>query len=352
MTESDWRKSKDGGVLLTVVADRLTPRKWALLACSVVRRVLHLLPAKPFHEAVDFAEQNQVTEANIAVSMWHQRLDDAVLAALDAARDRQGVTVRDCNPDADPGLPRNEDGDNEGEPAAVVFGASSRYAAGSMAAAATSAESAAHAVRHLFGSVGAARLEVVRQSVNEAQVASAEATVLAFIAFDLLRKAERLAETSASSTRRRNLQFSIAANIVDEIEGEADRKYEQASQEKRTAETAALAHLIREQLGNPFQPYTFPPAWRTETVVALASGIEAERAFDRMPILADALEEARCDERPILDHLRGLGPHARGCLVLDLILSREPELFALPPIVPAPRRMQLGPHTPPPEGMA
>lgn len=113
-----------------------------------------------------------------------------------------------------------------------------------------------------------------------------------------------------------------------------------------------LAKYIREQLGNPFRPYRCEPEWRTETVLALASAIEAERAFDRMPILADALEEAGCDEQPMLDHLRGPGPHARGCWVLDLILNREPELFALPPLLSTPRSMKLGPFTPPPPGMA
>ncbi len=114
-------------------------------------------------------------------------------------------------------------------------------------------------------------------------------------------------------------------------------------------ESVNFAKFLREQLGNPFRPYHLEPRWLTETVVALAAGIEADRAFDRMPILADALEDAGCDDRPMLDHLRGPGPHAVGCWVLDLLLNREPELFALPPLVPT---MKLGRHTPPPEGMA
>lgn len=117
-------------------------------------------------------------------------------------------------------------------------------------------------------------------------------------------------------------------------------------------ELTTLASVLREQLGNPFRPYPFDPRWRTETVVALASAIEADRAFDRMPILADALEEAGCDWPELLAHCRDNPSHAPGCWVLDLILDREPELFALPPLVPTPRRMRLGPFTPPPEGMA
>src|SRR5262249_42655294 len=51
-------------------------------------------------------------------------------------------------------------------------------------------------------------------------------------------------------------------------------------------------HLLREIFGNPFRPVTLDPAWLTSTVVALAQGIYEERAFDRMPILADALQDA------------------------------------------------------------
>ncbi|HEY1187446.1 MAG TPA: hypothetical protein VGE74_07295, partial [Gemmata sp.] len=57
-------------------------------------------------------------------------------------------------------------------------------------------------------------------------------------------------------------------------------------------------------LGNPFRPVTFAPAWRTSAVVALAQGIYDDRAFDRMPILADALQDAGCDSNDILNHCR------------------------------------------------
>jgi hypothetical protein len=40
-------------------------------------------------------------------------------------------------------------------------------------------------------------------------------------------------------------------------------------------------------------------------------------------ILADALEEAGCTDSEILGHLRGLGPHTRGCFAVDLILRKE-----------------------------
>jgi hypothetical protein len=70
----------------------------------------------------------------------------------------------------------------------------------------------------------------------------------------------------------------------------------------------------------------FQPAWRTETVLALAYGIRKNLAFDRLPILADALEEAGCDDRTILGHCRVCRVHHLWCWVLALVLP-EDELY-------------------------
>jgi len=66
-----------------------------------------------------------------------------------------------------------------------------------------------------------------------------------------------------------------------------------------------------------------PGSWRTTTVAQLAEAIFANRAFDRLPILADALEDAGCTNRDILDHCRQPGAHARGCWVVDLVLGKS-----------------------------
>lgn len=81
--------------------------------------------------------------------------------------------------------------------------------------------------------------------------------------------------------------------------------------------------LMGEMFVNPFRRTTTDPSWVTSTVTGLAEGIYADRAFDRMPILADALEDAGCDNADILAHCRGDGPHVRGCWVVDLILGKE-----------------------------
>lgn len=91
---------------------------------------------------------------------------------------------------------------------------------------------------------------------------------------------------------------------------------------KRGDDEKVLCDLLRCVFGNPFRKPAFPKAWRTETVIALATGIYEGRAFDRLPILADALEEAGCDDPAMLTHLRDTGPHTRGCWVLDLALGR------------------------------
>jgi hypothetical protein len=44
---------------------------------------------------------------------------------------------------------------------------------------------------------------------------------------------------------------------------------------------------------------------------------------DRLLVLADALEDAGCTEAIILEHLRGPGPHYRGCFVIDALLGKE-----------------------------
>jgi hypothetical protein len=83
------------------------------------------------------------------------------------------------------------------------------------------------------------------------------------------------------------------------------------------------AELLRDLVRGPFRPLVFRAAWRTANggaVANLAWAIADEEAFDRLPILADALEDAGCAEPELLGHLRGGGPHVRGWWALDLVL--------------------------------
>lgn len=121
----------------------------------------------------------------------------------------------------------------------------------------------------------------------------------------------------------------------------------------------ALDVLDRELRRRPEANY-IPRSVLTPTVVALAQAIYEERAFDRMPILGDALEESGCGDETILRHCRGQercytclgsgqwkdkfyepgvpreclrcgglrwltlrGPHVRGCWAIDCLLGKS-----------------------------
>jgi hypothetical protein len=153
-------------------------------------------------------------------------------------------------------------------------------------------------------------------------------------------------------------QASHAAPFGAEVSPEAERKYAwqgalqaaeamrralveeapQVEQSKVAANASAeQCAILRDLFGNPFRPVVFDDTWRLWNqgiIPALAAGISEERGFERMAILGDALEEAGCpcassaragheQGQTILDHLRGPGPHVRGCFALDLILSND-----------------------------
>jgi hypothetical protein len=93
------------------------------------------------------------------------------------------------------------------------------------------------------------------------------------------------------------------------------------------------AYFLRDIFGDPFRPVSLAPAvlaWNDATVVRLAQAAYDQRQLPegtldngRLAVLADALEEAGCTDADILGHLRGTGPHVRGCRPVDLILGKE-----------------------------
>jgi hypothetical protein len=95
----------------------------------------------------------------------------------------------------------------------------------------------------------------------------------------------------------------------------------------------------RKRKGDPRRGWMFDPSWRTATVGTLARQMYESGNFSAMPILADALQDAGCDNADILHHCRDKtdphpapagrlpahqpGEHVRGCWVLDLILEKQ-----------------------------
>ncbi len=101
---------------------------------------------------------------------------------------------------------------------------------------------------------------------------------------------------------------------------------------------ARQCDLFREILGNPFRPWQVVAEWLdpaariapdgatirvTDTAKSLAETIDLERVYDRLPILADALEDAGWTDPALLTHCRHGTGHVRGCWAVDLVLGRK-----------------------------
>jgi hypothetical protein len=96
-----------------------------------------------------------------------------------------------------------------------------------------------------------------------------------------------------------------------------------ANSSRREVSSKEQAALLRDIFGNPFRPFAVDPAWLTPTVTALAREMYESRDFSPTPILADALQDAGCEDADVLDHCRSDGPHVRGCWVVDLVLGKS-----------------------------
>jgi hypothetical protein len=149
---------------------------------------------------------------------------------------------------------------------------------------------------------------------------------------------ERSAHTAAANTANTfNAAFLVAHDIVRDVIVAAiyrdvedplidtnfhEEHYTVPAQEVGRKEAEQQADLLREMLN----PFCASPAdrWRRDaTVSSMANSIYVEEAFDRLPILADALEEAGCTSAALLNHCRASDSHLRGCWAVDLVLGKE-----------------------------
>jgi hypothetical protein len=141
--------------------------------------------------------------------------------------------------------------------------------------------------------------------------------------------AERFADGRASADElRRALICTASDGVWTAAHPNAFEAAEVAATETHwSGRPAVLTDLLRELFGNPFRPRPRPDpawlAWNGGTVYKLAEAVYEGRAFDRFPVLADALEDAGCANADMLGHLRGPGPHVHGCWAVDLLLGKE-----------------------------
>jgi hypothetical protein len=89
------------------------------------------------------------------------------------------------------------------------------------------------------------------------------------------------------------------------------------------AAEAAVCQLLRDIV--PFENVTMNPSllkWRDGTIIKLARAIHDQGRFGDMPVLADALQQAGCDNEAVLTHCRQQGSvHGADCWVLGLVLE-------------------------------
>jgi hypothetical protein len=139
---------------------------------------------------------------------------------------------------------------------------------------------------------------------------------------------DAMADYHARSSRMTAPATSDSANPAVEVL----RRYADFSAGRKRAR-AHQAEMLRDLIGPlPFRPVAVTQSWLTwngDIVVRLAEAAYQNR---RMPagdldgaalaVLADASEEAGCGDEAILRHLRGAGPHLRGCWAVDLLTGR------------------------------
>lgn len=266
MTEAEWLTSDQPASMLDAISHSADLRNGRLFALACCRRVEHLLTA----------EEKYCQQAITTLERHIERaVDDRELA------ERTGHVIGDVY-DAAAGI---------GHPGDV----------------------GAYAVRYAA---------LVVASGLERKLSVMSTAVSAAVAYETIaRQASRVVEEIASRWGRDRFPTRLS-----EIDWNRDEAAVIQMAEFRSIvriEEHKQADQLRDIFGNPFRPVVFDPRWRTETTVALAAGIDAERAFDRLPILADALEDAGCDHADILHHCRGPGPHVRGCWVVELVLGKE-----------------------------
>ena len=284
MTESEWLASTDPTPMLAFVRGngRLSEWRRHLFVCACVRRVWRLLSDERSRKALEMAETLPYELVGAA------ELRAAVLAADKAA-----------------------------------------YRANGRANQAKAARQAARVARATLKRLAAdERTPTAPHAIERAEQVARRAR-------------ERAAKLAAQAEETRGAREAARAVVLcvraawyrtQNLPG-TEISWQQAVEAAAVAagntscEDRIRCDLLRDIAGNPFRP---PPAvnaawlaWHDGAVRNLAEVIFQERAFERMPALTDALEDAGCADPVLLGHLRGPGPHTRGCFVIDSLLGKS-----------------------------
>jgi hypothetical protein len=125
---------------------------------------------------------------------------------------------------------------------------------------------------------------------------------------------------AAPHTAEEDLSASAADAAV--CAADAVRIAADGDETAREEECRRQAAILRCVAGNPFRPTVIDPAWLTPRVVELAQGF-CEGRFCSLPHgLAEALQQAGCDDSEVLAHCHEPAGHVRGCWVADSLTGR------------------------------
>lgn len=173
------------------------------------------------------------------------------------------------------------------------------------------------------GRLGKGRLRNARRKIGGvgaySSVASANGAIAACVEDDALTAARNTAHHAAA----------YFGHVAVEAADFSDAAWKELFPQQRDQEAAFQARLLRDIFGPlPFRSIHVDPAWLA-AVKPLARAAYEERELPtglletgRMAVLADLLEEQGCQDADILGHLRGPGPHVRGCWAIDLLLKK------------------------------
>jgi hypothetical protein len=262
MTEAEWFSCTDPVMLLESLGERTSQRKLVLFSCACCRHFWNLLPD---------VSRNCVQTAELFAEGTGERaeLEAALLASQQAS-------------------------DNVGNGPFAPYGRAWR-----------GAQAVVYMIAPLVGIPQ--REDCIRAAI----------VVEAGCYIALSNEAQTMLQYASEAARQ--CALAIAFSLEGTQRSRFHFRYEDTSQDEREC-----AHRsARDIFGNPFRPILLHPTWRSNNVLALAQAIYDERAFDRLPILGDALEDAGCDNIDILNHCREPAEHVRGCWVVDLVLGKK-----------------------------
>ncbi len=156
--------------------------------------------------------------------------------------------------------------------------------------------------------------------------ADATATAAAAAAADATATATAAAATAATATAADAADAAAAATATaaDAADAAADATATAADATATAARAAMREHQGRLLVALVGPGWLFSAAWRTDTAVALARHVYDARDWGAVPVLADALEDAGCDQGELLALMRD--PAAvwfRGARVLDELLGKR-----------------------------